>query len=315
MSTEKTIIDISQYQNKVDYAALAKSVDGCIIRIGYRGWGDTGTLQQDSMFKKHVEGMIANKIPFGFYFFSQATNKAEGEEEATYAYNLIKSYSPTYPIYIDSELSGAASNSGRADKITKTNRTAAVVGFCEKIKSYGLTPGVYASESWFESNLTFSKIKSYSIWCAKYGSNTGKPGTKPTTATYDGWQYTSKGVVDGIDGGVDLSIFYKEFGKTTSTSSSTKTTTTTFKAGQNVKLLVNLKVRTGAGTNYKQKTRAQLTTDGRKKALNQTMAVLKKGSIVTLQKVTKKSSKEYWAKIPSGWICIIYNGEKYVSAT
>jgi len=42
------VIDISQYQTNVDYAKVAKEVDGVIIRIGYRGWGSAGTLCKDS---------------------------------------------------------------------------------------------------------------------------------------------------------------------------------------------------------------------------------------------------------------------------
>ena len=38
-------LDISQWQDKnMDWAALKKSVDGVILRIGYRGWGSAGTL-------------------------------------------------------------------------------------------------------------------------------------------------------------------------------------------------------------------------------------------------------------------------------
>ena len=169
----KLVIDISQYQSKVDYAKLAKAVDGVIIRVGYRGWGDAGKLCVDPNFETHINGVVKNKIPYGFYFFSQATNAEEGKAEADFCYNLIKNYKPTYPVYFDSENSGAGNNQGRADKISKANRTSAAVAFCKEIQDKGLVAGIYASENWFKENLEWNGIRCYSIWCAKYGSNNG----------------------------------------------------------------------------------------------------------------------------------------------
>lgn len=73
---------------------------------------------------------------------------------------------------------------------------------------------------------------------------------------------------------------------------------TTFKAGKNYKLQANMKVRKGAGTSYAQKRRSELTADGQKHSLNQTMAVLKKGTVITCTAVSGN-----WVKCPSGWIC------------
>lgn len=84
-----------------------------------------------------------------------------------------------------------------------------------------------------------------------------------------------------------------------------------FKKG-NYTLTTNVNVRTGAGTKYTQKKLSQLTADGKKHALNQTYACLKSGTVVTVSAVTKISDKEYWGKIPSGWVALMYNGVKYV---
>jgi hypothetical protein len=64
------IIDISQFQPVVDYAKIAKEIDGIIVRIGYRGYGSAGTLVKDNKFDTHMTGIVKNKIPYGFYFFS-----------------------------------------------------------------------------------------------------------------------------------------------------------------------------------------------------------------------------------------------------
>lgn len=80
----------------------------------------------------------------------------------------------------------------------------------------------------------------------------------------------------------------------------------------NYTLTNNMHVRTGAGTKYAIKKRAQLTKDGQTHAINQTYACLKIGTVVTVLEVKKISDKEYWGKIPSGWIALMHNGTKYV---
>lgn len=75
---------------------------------------------------------------------------------------------------------------------------------------------------------------------------------------------------------------------------------------------VDLKVRDGAGTNYRQKNRDELTDDGQKNAYNYTTAVLKPGTKVTLLEKKVVNNSEIWGRIPSGWIALKYNGKTYV---
>lgn len=73
-----------------------------------------------------------------------------------------------------------------------------------------------------------------------------------------------------------------------------------------------MKVRTGAGTNYKQKKRADLTADGKKNAKKGTYAVLKKGTSVTCQKVITLKNGNVWMKIPSGYVCAKGQKKTYI---
>lgn len=97
-------------------------------------------------------------------------------------------------------------------------------------------------------------------------------------------------------------IYNPAVSSNTSTNASTNTSTVTFKVGKTYTLKANLKVRTGAGTNYRQKKRSELTASGKKSAQSGTYAVLKNGTKVTVQAV-KNVGKKVWVKIPSGWIC------------
>lgn len=81
--------------------------------------------------------------------------------------------------------------------------------------------------------------------------------------------------------------------------------------GKTYTLQVNLNVRMGAGTSYKNKKYSELTKDGRKHALNISNAVLKRGTKVTCLKVIKVKD-ETWLQIPSGFICAKYGDKVYV---
>ncbi len=83
-----------------------------------------------------------------------------------------------------------------------------------------------------------------------------------------------------------------------------------FRVGSTYTLTTNVKVRTGAGTNYAQKKKSDLTADGQKHALSQTYAVLKSGTKVTAQKVIKNGT-DTWLKIPSGYIAVYYKGDTF----
>ena len=84
-----------------------------------------------------------------------------------------------------------------------------------------------------------------------------------------------------------------------------------YKVGATYTLQVNLNVRIGAGTSYKNKKYSELTKDGRKHALNISNAVLKRGTKVTCLNVIKVKD-ETWLQIPSGFICAKYGDKVYV---
>ena len=101
--------------------------------------------------------------------------------------------------------------------------------------------------------------------------------------------------------------------KSGSSSSGSSSSSAKYTVGKTYTIVAKsgLKVRKGAGTNYAQKKRSQLTADGKKNAKNQTMATLKNGTRITC-KAVKVVSGDTWIKIPSGWICAVYNGNVYV---
>lgn len=197
----KVGIDISSHNGNIDWKKVkASGVDYVILRVGFRGYGEAGTLKLDANFEKNIKGATAAGLDVGVYFYSQAITVQEALEEASVTVKYIKNYKIKYPVYFDTEFSG-----GRADKLSKSQRTELAVAFCEAVKKEGYTPGVYASKSFFYDNLVFSKLQGYEIWLAHYTSQTD------FKYNYRMWQYTSKGTVGGISGNVDVNISYYDY--------------------------------------------------------------------------------------------------------
>lgn len=71
-----------------------------------------------------------------------------------------------------------------------------------------------------------------------------------------------------------------------------------------------LNVRTGAGTDKARKTRSQLTADGQAHANSE--GQLRGGTTVTVMEAVKVGS-DCWGRIPSGWICLEWQGKPYVA--
>ncbi len=191
-------IDVSKYQKNINWKKVKNAgINFVMIRCGYRGYG-SGVLVEDPMYRSHIQGAKAAGLRVGVYFFSQAINEAEAVEEASMAVKLANKYGINMPIAIDSEY--ANKGKGRADKLSKSDRTTITKAFCNTVKSAGHTPMVYASKSWFQDHLNVSQLSSYRIWVAHYADKCGYKGT------YHIWQNTDKGKVDGVPGSVDMNI-------------------------------------------------------------------------------------------------------------
>ncbi|NCB41935.1 MAG: hypothetical protein EOM59_04880 [Clostridia bacterium] len=197
-------IDISRYQQDIDWARVAKDgVKYAIIRLGYRGY-DKGGLVKDDAFDTNVKGALKNEIPVGVYFVTQAISVEEAIEEAEYVLENMRPYNITWPVVLDIE--DAASATARTVNLTQEQRTDFAIAFCETIKEAGYTPMLYCNIRWFIEELDLARLTEYDKWFAQYFTRPFFP------YAFEMWQYTSSGRVDGISGNVDLNICFKDYG-------------------------------------------------------------------------------------------------------
>ena len=83
-----------------------------------------------------------------------------------------------------------------------------------------------------------------------------------------------------------------------------------YAVGKAYTLQVELKVRTGPGTNYTAKKHSQLTADGQKHDKDND-GCLDAGTVITCKEVNVVGN-DVWIKAPSGWMAGYYNGQVFI---
>lgn len=192
-------IDVSKWQGDIDWKKVkAAGYDFAFIRLGYRGYGEDGTLNLDATFHQNMQNARKHGIDLGVYFFSQAVNETEAIEEANFVIDALKNYKLQLPVVFDPELINSAD--ARTDDVTGEQFTKNTIAFCETIKQAGYEPMVYSNMYWQAYLFDMTQLQDYPFWYADYE-------VEPQTPyAFSFWQYSDTGIVDGIEGNVDLNL-------------------------------------------------------------------------------------------------------------
>ena len=128
-------MDVSQFNQTVDWAKAAKAVDGAVIRVGYRG--TSGGLKTDPMFLKHIQGAISAGVKrIGVYWWTAHTSVAQAEGDAAYLVSLLKPYKAhiNFRVWLDSEPSA---NPSAFNRLSAAARTTYAKAFLEAMTAAG----------------------------------------------------------------------------------------------------------------------------------------------------------------------------------
>ncbi len=197
--TYRTGIDVSHHDGDIDWkSAKEAGIEFAILRIGYRGYGAEGLLNEDKKFREYIVGAKEAGLDVGCYIFSQAINVEEAEEEAQLVLDVLKDYEIDLPVVYDPE--SILEANARTDYVSGEQFTENAVSFCEKIRAAGYQPMIYCNMMWEAYELDLKKLSDYPIWYADY-----EP-LPQTPYRFDFWQYSNSGVVPGISDSVDLDI-------------------------------------------------------------------------------------------------------------
>ena len=187
-------IDVSSWQGDIDYKkAKQDGVEFVMIRIGY-GYNKNNEIIYDSKFKNNILKAKEAGLKIGIYFYSYAKSIEDSINQANWIINELNGQELDLPIAFDWE----NWNSFNSYNISFKDLNDIAYAFIDTINSKGYEGTLYSSAYYLE-NIWYDFNKT---WLAHYTTKTDY--SKP----YQMWQLSSVGVVNGINGNVDINILY-----------------------------------------------------------------------------------------------------------
>lgn len=198
-------IDVSDHQGEIDWQAVADAgYEFVFVRVGFRGYGAEGTLNEDSMAIQYMQGAEAAGLEVGAYFFSQALDEEEAAEEALFAVDVIKrsGVRMTLPLVYDPEF--IEGTQGRADHLSREQISANAQAFRKAAEgAMKCRTALYTNLYWENNYFDNETLNDFEIWYADYKEAPQSP------YHFTWWQYSETGSVPGIKGEMDLNLWIR----------------------------------------------------------------------------------------------------------
>ena len=169
-----------------------------MVRLGFRGWGQAGKLVEDENAKKNLAGARAAGLQVGAYFFSQATSRAEVDQEIEFMLNILEDFDLDMPIVLDWEIPVAEARTAGMDPVPQTDM---LDYFARVMNGKGFETMVYFNWNMSKNLLYLSDLEDQPFWLALYQDRMTFP------YKVEMWHYTDKGRVPGIQGDVDINVY------------------------------------------------------------------------------------------------------------
>ena len=200
-------IDIAKWNKVTDYKAVRNAgVQFSIVKV------INSQNKPDSRFHEHVSGLNSAGIPItGGYTYSYA-NTVDKAKKAADAFVEIAKSKGINVMWLDLEDNAVKGLGSSIVDIINTYKMLA--------DSANMDFGIYTGAQYYNPYLKpyVKEIAEIPIWWARYPHIKERPITAdvpdskylPTGMELYGWQYSSKGIISGIDGYVDLNAWYNK---------------------------------------------------------------------------------------------------------
>ncbi|MBQ9559339.1 MAG: glycosyl hydrolase family 25 [Bacteroidaceae bacterium] len=193
--TGKRGIDVSHYQNRINWEAVARNEDVNYVYI--KATEHAGMV--DHMFQANLRGARRVGIPVGCYhFFSPTAAPTAQLQNMTSAVPHLGEHD-LIPM-IDVEVKGR--------KTTPEELRHRLKVFLKGVENYyGVKPLIYTGQNFYNKYLA-GYFEDYLFMIAKYSEGTPELDGNPKFAM---WQFSASGRVEGIEGSVDCSCFMDNY--------------------------------------------------------------------------------------------------------
>ena len=189
-------IDVSKWQGAIDFSKVKEAgAEFVIIRVGHQN-GVGGEYILDPYFKRNIKEAIDTDLEVGIYFYSYADSKREARKQAEWIIKQIKDYDITLPIAFDFE----SFTSFNIMNLSLYQLNEVAESHFSTLEDAGYDTMLYGSKNYLNAIWKYNTNK---VWLAHYTDETDYD------KDYMMWQLCQDGVIDGINGFVDIDILYK----------------------------------------------------------------------------------------------------------
>lgn len=188
-------IDVSNWQGYSNYPKIKESgIDVVYIKAS------EGTRYKDPYLEYNYQNAKANGLKVGFYHYVTATTVEQAKNQAQHFAAVISGKSPDCKLAMDFEEFDEGLSSEQINRISEA--------FLQKLEE--LTKKevvVYSNLNHSQRVFSPELAKKYPLWLAYYGNYNSLANVQSSWDVWDGVQYTSKGIVPGVNGYVDKNKF------------------------------------------------------------------------------------------------------------
>ena len=183
-------IDVSHHQNDIDWTKVKAAGHSFVFIKATEGVDYT-----DPNFGSYWIGSKEAGLVRGAYHFFHPDDDAKTQAEFFIA--TVTLQPGDLPPALDVEVAEGVSPAALIDDV-KT--------WLDLVEAaYGVKPIIYSDLHFLQAEVTQNQLKDYPLWLADYTENT--PEAPGAWTDWTLWQFSRSGIVDGIDGEVDRTLF------------------------------------------------------------------------------------------------------------
>jgi lysozyme len=187
--SQRVVLDISHYQGVINFDQVAQSTKWIFLKA------TEGSNLIDPSFLTNAKEAKRVEIKVGAYHYF--TEKSSARLQAVNYLKTIGAVDIALVPVVDVEVCNLLAPDELRDSVQL---------FADCVEAvYGCKPIIYTNEVFFRENLqTFGE--SYPLWIAKYSNEAPNVGFDIIL-----WQMSERGIVNGIEGYVDVSVFVGKY--------------------------------------------------------------------------------------------------------
>lgn len=188
---EEDGVDVSEWQGSINFSQVKEAgIESVYIKA------TEGFDYYDPYYRTNYDNARTNNINVGFYHYLTAQTPEEAYEQADFFVSAISGMNVQMKFALDYE---------EFYDLDKDTISEIALTFMDRVSELtGEDCVMYASASYANNNFN-DDVNKYALWVAEWGVSA--PFLNGPWDTYDGWQYTDKGLVSGIITYVDRDLF------------------------------------------------------------------------------------------------------------